>query len=315
MIVQPAKMTFPDKTFSMIIYGPPGVGKTTLAMSAPDPILIDFDRGLSRTKPNHRKTAIFAENYESVLEDLKSPELAAYKTLVIDTGGSFVTYLQDWAMRSDPKVNQNKSGGISLKGHGAVKAEFVRFTNYVRDILHKNIIHIFHSEEKADRDGKPKQRIVCEGAAKTVVWTPCDFGGYIQMIGQDRVICFTPEEEFFAKGCHGITGKYTIPVLGDNTPNDFLTKLFDTAKRNIETENEAFARIHERYESVMADIQEIIESVTDTESANRAAEDIQNLDHELTSLREASALLRDKTNSLGLKWSKEDNSYVLREGA
>ena len=54
MIVKPENMNFSDKTFSMIIYGSPGVGKTTLALSAPDPILLDFDRGVSRVRAEHR---------------------------------------------------------------------------------------------------------------------------------------------------------------------------------------------------------------------------------------------------------------------
>lgn len=65
MIVQPEKMTFDNKKFSMILYGSPGVGKTTLALSAPAPIIIDFDRGMSRVKAQHRKAAIFCDTYVS----------------------------------------------------------------------------------------------------------------------------------------------------------------------------------------------------------------------------------------------------------
>ena len=57
MINEPNEMTFDSKKFSMILYGSPGVGKTTLALSAPDPVLIDFDRGISRIKAEHRRLA------------------------------------------------------------------------------------------------------------------------------------------------------------------------------------------------------------------------------------------------------------------
>ena len=102
MIKQPTEMTFNDKKFSMIIYGSPGLGKTTLALSAPDPILIDFDRGISRVKAYHRKPTIVCATYEEVLDDIQLPEVRDCQTLIIDTGGSFVTYLQDWAMRKYP---------------------------------------------------------------------------------------------------------------------------------------------------------------------------------------------------------------------
>lgn len=313
MIVQPENMTFEDKTFSMIIYGSPGVGKTTLALSAPDPVLIDFDRGLSRVKTQHRKAAIVCNTYNEVLTDVMSPEMADYQTIVVDTGGSFVTYLQDWAMKQNPAQNKQKNGAISLKGFGAVKSEFIRFTNYVRDTLHKNLIYVFHSQEQADKDGNALQRLMCEGAARNIVWTPCDFGGYVQMIGDRRVICFSPEQEFFAKGCHGVRGQMTVPELGPSDPNDFITRLFAKAKATIAEEDEAFAPLREQYEQVMKQVVDAVDRVVDVETANEAAAGLPLLQHALTSKREASALLSARTKELGLVWDREARSYV--EGA
>lgn len=312
MIKKPEEMTFSDKKFSMLLYGAPGVGKTTLALSAPDPIIIDFDRGMSRVKAQHRKTAIFCDTYEEVLDDIKSPEVSNCQTLIIDTGGSFVTFLQDWAMRTNPTVNRQKNGAISLKGFGAVKSEFSRFTSMVKDVMNKNIIYVFHSQEQQDKDGNAQQRLMCEGAAKNIVWTPCDFGGYVQMIGDQRVICFSPEQEFFAKGCHGINGKYTVPSLGDTDSNDFLTRIFDKAKANIDAENEAFAPVKEQYDKTMIQVQNIVESIVDAETANTAARSIPSLEHVLTSEKEARAMLKAKTDELGLKYTKS-GGYVPKE--
>ena len=63
-IKRPDQMDFSDKTFTMIISGSPGIGKTTLALSAPDPILFDLDRGISRVRAEHRKLTSEAEAYE-----------------------------------------------------------------------------------------------------------------------------------------------------------------------------------------------------------------------------------------------------------
>lgn len=311
MIVKPENMTFDDKKFSMILYGSPGVGKTTLALSAPDPVLIDFDRGMSRVKAQHRKPAIFCKTYEDVLKDLESPDMMEFQTVVVDTGGSFVTYLQDWAMRANPSVNRQKNGALSLKGFGAVKQEFVRFTNYVKDTLNKNLIYVFHSQEQSDKDGNSQQRLMCEGAARNIVWTPCDFGGYVQMIGEKRVVCFTPEQEFFAKGCHGIKGHIVVPELTASEPNDFITKLFDIAKENIAEEAKAFEPVKQQYELVMKTVRDMVNAVVDIDTANKAAVDIPALSHALTSKKEASALLKEKTDSLGLKYTRE--GYVRKE--
>ena len=310
MIVTPENMSFDSKKFSMILYGSPGVGKTTLALSAPDPVLIDFDRGMSRVKAQHRKAAIFCNTYEEVLKDIQSPEMANFQTIVVDTGGSFITFLQDWAMRSDPKVNRQKNGAISLKGFGAVKQEFVRFTNYVKGTLDKNLIYVFHSQEQSDKDGNATQRLMCEGAAKNIVWTPCDFGGYVQMIGNQRVICFSPEQEYFAKGCHGITGQIAVPELGPTDENNFISKLFDIAKANIAAEAEAYAPIKAQYEAVMETVRKMLESVTDAESANKVSTDIQALAHASTSLKESSKMLKDKAASIGLVYSKSAAGFI-----
>lgn len=310
MIVTPENMTFDNKKFSMILYGSPGVGKTTLALSAPDPVLIDFDRGMSRVRTQHRKTSIFCDTYEDVLADLQSPAMKDFQTIVVDTGGSFITYLQDWAMRADPKVNKQKNGAISLKGFGAVKQEFTRFTGYVKDTLNKNLIYVFHSMEQTDKDGNPQVRLMCEGAAKNIVWTPCDFGGYVQMIGNQRVVCFTPEQEYFAKGCHGIKGQIAVPELGPNDENNFITKLFDKAKANIAAESEEYAPIKEQYERVMETARQMIETVTDAESANKVSADLQALAHASTSKTESAKLLKDKAASLGLSYSKSAMGFI-----
>jgi putative hydrolase of the HAD superfamily len=66
-IVRPENMDFSGQKFSAIIYGSPGVGKTTLALSAPAPVLIDFDRGISRVRAQHRQPTIMCNTYEEVL--------------------------------------------------------------------------------------------------------------------------------------------------------------------------------------------------------------------------------------------------------
>lgn len=310
-IVRPENMDFSGQKFSAIIYGSPGVGKTTLALSAPAPVLIDFDRGISRVRAQHRQPTIMCSTYEEVLADIQSPEMADFQTIVIDTGGSFVTFLKDWAMRTkDAKLKNGEFN--SLKGFGFVKNEFNRFTDYVKTILNKNVIYVFHSQEQSDKDGNPTQRLMCEGSVRNTVWNPCDFGGYVQMVGTQRMICFTPEQEYFAKGTHGIVGRWVIPDLAMNEPNDFMTKLFAAARENIAKEKDLYAPQREIYDVAMAEIKKIVDGVVDVQTANAAVEAIQNIDHALTSRKEASALLTAKTGELGLKYSKK--GYVPKEG-
>ena len=303
MIKQPQQMTFTDKKFSMIIYGSPGIGKTTLALSAPDPILIDFENGVDRVRADHRKLTIVCENYEEVLHDIESPEVRDCQSIIIDTGGSFINYLKDWAMRV--KGCRAKDGSFnSLKGYGVVKNEFASFTSRLRDAMHKNVIYIFHADEKADKDGNPQQRLLCEGATKNSVWNSCD-----QMLGESRTIAFTPTQEYFAKGSHGIAGIMPVPDKGINDTNDFLSNLFDKAKANIAHENDVFAPMQAQYEAVMKQVREIVGAIQTADDANRAAAALPDMQHALSSKREASMMLNEKAKSLGLKWDGEAKAY------
>lgn len=309
MILNPNQLTFEDKKFSMILYGAPGVGKTTLALSAPNPVLIDFDKGVSRVKAYHRKPTIVCETYEEVLKDIASPDIRSFDTIIVDTGGSFVTYLQDWAMRENPAVNKQKNGAISLKGFGAVKQEFIRFTNYVRTTLNKNIIYIFHSDEQKDKDGNPQQRLLCEGAARNIVWQPTDFGGYVQMIGDKRFVSFTPTQEYFAKGCYGIEGTFPIPTSTDSN-NTFITDLFGKAKKNISDEAEEFAPEQKKYDEAMAKAKEIIGAIKTLDECNDAIDKVKGIDHALTSAKESASLLNAKAKELGFTLDKETKRYA-----
>lgn len=310
MIVQPAYMDFSDQRFSAIIYGSPGVGKTTLALSAPDPILIDFDRGVSRVRAQHRRATIVCNTYEDVLQDIHSKEISDYQTIVIDTGGSFITFLKDWSFRTKPGAKTKSGEFNSLKGFGFVKNEFNRFTDEIKTVLNKNVIYVFHSQEQSDKDGNPTQRLLCEGSVRNTVWNPCDFGGYVQIINGKRYICFTPEQEYFAKGCHGIAGRLELPELSSNVPNDFMTRLFAKAKENIKAEADIFAPHRERYEAAITKGQAIIATITDADTANAAIPEFKAIEHGLTSKDELGVAWNAKIRTCGLVFDKDSGKYI-----
>lgn len=312
MIVQPANMDFSKKKFSAIIYGPPGIGKTTLALSAPRPILIDMDSfGVSRVDAQYRTPTIMPNAYEEIRADLTKDNLSQFETIVIDTGGSLITYLKDWSMRTKGAVN--KRGEFSpLLGYGFIKVEVASFVNHIMKILDKHVIFIFHSQEKADKDGNPTQRIVCEGSFQNTVWTPCDFGGFIQIINGKRVISFEQTSEFFAKRTQGIEKQYLIPELDGTRKNDFMTRLFEDASNRIAQDAAAFELDRALYEEVMEQVRVVINSVNDAYSANDAVACLKGMSHVLTSKTEASSLLMGKARSLGLKYAKD--GFVPAQG-
>ena len=303
-IKRPDQMDFTQKTFTMIISGSPGIGKTTLALSAPDPILFDLDRGISRVRAEHRCLTSEAADYEDLLLDMESDEYKAAKTIVLDTGGSLIQLMQPWAKKQDPKASRD---GRAM--FGVIKREFDRLTHQIRTIDKKNCIIVFHTTEVQKGD-TITQRLSCEGSAKDIVWTPADLGCYMHVMGKKRLLGFTPTEEYFAKSCYGIGGLREVPELKPGEPNDYLTRLFNEARANIAEEMKTYTQDRYLYDEAMAAGRALIADTASIEQLNETAKDLGTLWHALTSRRELAAALNEKAEQLGAKWDKEAKKYV-----
>ncbi len=307
MIQKPENIVPQEKKIRMLIAGYPGIGKSTLALSAPRPLHIDCDFGIDRVEPQYRKPFIQPGSYAEILNDLQPANLTDFDTLVFDTGGKLITLMSQWAILQDNKYGQ-RDGSLSLKGYGFVGREFVRLMDYCFYQLKKHIVIIFHATEEKDGDNT-RLRIKVEGQTKNNVWEPMDLGGFVEMQGNDRTIGFSNCERYFAKGTRGIHGIYKIPDLATN-PNNFLTWLFDQYNQKSEAEVAAAAEQQQKYTEAMAVGWEIIANVVDAETANQAAKAMKSLEHALTSEAEIKAEWVKKTKELGLSFDKATKQYV-----
>ncbi len=309
MIRKPEDISTGAKHIRMLIAGYPGIGKSTLALSAPNPLHIDLDFGIDRVEPRYRKPYIQPASYDEILGDLAegNKELDEFDTLVFDTGGKLITLMSQWAIKQNPKYGQ-RDGSLSLKGYGAVGREFVRLMDHCFYVLKKNIIILFHAVEEKDGDAT-RLRIKVEGQTKNNVWEPMDLGGFVEMMGNDRTISFSNCERFFAKGTRGIHGIYKIPELGPNDPNKFITDLFNQYN-SINAEETARANEEkEHYNEAMEVGKAILANLTDADTVNAAIEGFNNIVHALTSKKELQELWKKKTAELGLKYNKATKLY------
>lgn len=74
LIKKPNELTVKN-ALSALIYGQPGMGKTTLALSSPQPLLLDFDGGVHRVNAAHRVDTVQISKWEEVDEVLTSEKL------------------------------------------------------------------------------------------------------------------------------------------------------------------------------------------------------------------------------------------------
>jgi transcriptional regulator CtsR len=296
------------KKIRILIAGYPGIGKSTLALSAPRPLHIDIDHGIDRIEPRYRADYIQPKTYDEVLEDLVPENLGDYDTLVFDTGGKLISLMSLWAIKKDLKYGQ-KDGSLSLKGYGFVGKEFTRLMDYCFYTLNKHIVMVFHAVEEKDGENT-RLRIKVEGQTKNNVWETQDLGGFVEMIGNDRTIGFSNCEKYFAKGTRGIGGVMRIPALTENSANDFLTKLFEQYNAKSAEEIARQEAQKKVYEEAVETVTALVQTVTNAESANASIPIYKSVTHALTSERECALMWNEKIKELGLFYDKVLKCYT-----
>jgi hypothetical protein len=144
--------TEPVKVLStvMVIYGAPGVWKTSLFSTAESPLLFDFDKGLHRTK--FRKRAVQVDTFSDVYSDPVRKLVGGCKTIGVDTAGRALDTLAVEVARENAK-NANRSGGLSLQGYGVLKDRFRSWVNDLRS-SGKDLVLICHEKEEKNGDDR-----------------------------------------------------------------------------------------------------------------------------------------------------------------
>ena len=308
MIRQANELLNKEKKIRILIAGYPGIGKSTLGLSAPNALHIDVDFGADRIEPRYRRPFIQPQSYDEILSDLVPMNVQNYDTLVFDTGGKLINLMGLWAIKQDPK-NAKRDGSLSLQGYGAVGKEFVRLMDYCFYELDKHLVVLFHAIEEKDGDSN-RLRLMVEGQTRNNVWIPMDLGGYMEMYGNDRTLGLSNCERYYAKGTRGIKGILRIPELNEKTPNDFLTKLFAQYNEKAAQEIEATKAQSDAYDAAITAGTGIIASVTDAATATAAVPKLKKLSHALTSEIEINTAFNQKIRGLGLFYDKVLKVYT-----
>lgn len=316
------ELDFSRKKVAIIIYGRPNIGKTTLALSARKPLLIDLENGIDRVEACYRKDVIvndhlpFEKRYEAFINDLTSEDLSDYDTIVIDTLDKLFDLIVPVVIKENSKNAQNDGRTLSLKGYGAVSTKISDFIKLCFS-LDKNVIFIAHSVEKTDGD-VTKIRLAIPGQTKDNIWNDIDLGGYIEYIGKTRTIGFSPTERYDAKGVHGITGTYAITELksakdnGKAEDNHFLQDLIDIVVQDLVNTNKEYNENLVLYKKAMEVVPEI-QNCQNIDQLNEVVKKIKDLKHVLTSRKELLNHVGIKAKELGAKYDKESELYIAGE--
>lgn len=307
LIKRPSELEV-KQTLTALIYGQPGAGKSTLACSAPNPVMLDFDGGATRINGAHQVPTVQVRKWEDVggaLEEIK--EAAEFQSIIIDTVGKMMMFLEEYIKRTNAKM-RNYDGSLTLKGYGLRKQMFLNFIKEV-SVMGMNIIFVGHEiEQKRGDDTIIRPEI--GGSSTNDLMKELDLVGYVETIGQSRTISFDPCDRYYAKNTCNMAGIIKLPVLTDKDgnavgENKFLQQVIEAYKQRQKHNIE----LTSQYEQLCQLIRENAAEVSDADSANDYIEWVKSLAHLMNSKAVALTCLQSRVKELGLIYNKKKSRY------
>ena len=251
-----------NQPISCMIYGQPGCGKTSLAISSEKPFVLDFDRGMRRLSGQFHCDSLQIEKYQDVIKFLANGDISEYQTIVVDTFGKMIDSMLNYVCEENTKLRQY-DGTPSQKAFGAVK---VLASSFVSQLFskNKNIIFIAHEKEEKDDDSTTK-RPKAAGQSIYELIQDLDLLGYMEMHGEQRTVSFSPTHKFYAKNSFRLDPVIKIP--DNSNGNDFFETHIMQAIRD-KRETEKLLRLE--YEKLVARHKMNIEHIQNAEDCNAA---------------------------------------------
>ena len=307
LIKKPSELSV-KATLSVLIYGQPGIGKTTLGVSAPNAVLFDYDGGVQRINGAHQVATLQPTSWEDTNAALKeiAEEMPEVQTIVIDTVGKMLDYMSAYIIRNDAKMAM-RDGSLSLKGYGVRKQMFVNFIKQLA-LMGKNVIFIAHEREER-RGEETFKRPEIGGSSANDLIKELDLVGYMYAIGKERVITFDPAEYYYAKNTCNLPAAIKLPVVVDETGKASQNVAMANIVKSYETAQVKRQSMTAEYVQVLDIIAETMTYATDADSLNDAMAKVFGLEQIYDSLLKAQKAVAAKGKELGLTYNKIYKKY------
>ena len=299
-----------QQNVKMMVYGQAGMGKTTFALSAPKPLLLDFDNGVKRVNTAHLDDnvgIVQVNNWKEILDLLNynRNELQEFDTIVVDTIGKMIDYIITYRCGArNPQIQD----------WGTINNDFNWFTSSLSQ-LNKNIVFVAHRDTRKEGDSTVYIPALREKNYNSIV-TELDLLGYLEMRSENgrpiRTITFSPTSRNDGKNTCQLPDVMNIPVIVDQNgqptaPNDFIQKnIISKYHQMIEQKEEKV----KAYNAALEEIKAGVEQITDAQGANYFIAHIKEYANQGNSvILHARSLFANKVKGLGLVYDKEAKEY------
>jgi len=239
--------SLPKRPVVIVVYGEPGIGKTSLFNTCESPLLIDFDRGVDRSIM--RQDTLLVGKWEDVQNEEKAGTFNQYKTIGIDTAKAALDdFLMIYVIKQDYNAAKNK-----LKAYGAIGDEFKLFVNNRRSD-NAELVIIAHAKDEKEGDTIKKVPDVT-GQSYNLLLRIADQVGYMRTINNKRSIQWEPTDTTIGKNVARLPIT-EIPNEADPAFKTFMADIIENVKEAIATMSEAQREALEKVTRFQIEIKE-----------------------------------------------------------
>ena len=154
--IQPHKVSRDLSGYITFIYGPPKVGKTTLATQMPGALLLAFEKGYAALPGVRAQDITTWGEMKQVYRELKKPEVQEfYKTIVVDTVDIAADLCQKYIC-NQLGIDNMGDGGWGTNSWSKYKKEFEEIFRGLT-MMGYAVVFISHSKTGTDKDQNGKE--------------------------------------------------------------------------------------------------------------------------------------------------------------
>ena len=284
-------------TITILLYGVPGVGKSSLAFSAEDVLLLDFDQGMHRS--GFRGDGVRVGRWADIAA-MDAADFAGYKTVAVDTVGRCLDLLSLDLVKSKPNLENDATGGLTRSGYGALKAGFAAWLGELRS-YGLDVVLTAHAKEDRDGDNVVFRPDITGGSYSEIFKLADGVAWYVA--GKDsRTLGWDPTDRYVGKN-PGAFAPCSVPDLTEEP--DYLAQLVTSIKGRI-------GKMSERAAAVRTVAEEFRGKVKDAKSASAltklvaAGQEIE----DPAARRQAKGMIVQKARDMDLRWDTEKEKFA-----